>query len=88
MGSNGSTATAPTTMLRRDLDQFTKAVRDLATDSVEYLQDNLTEGYQKGTYAVRQAEQSIEGQIKKYPVQALLIAAGIGVVASLLVRRK
>lgn len=80
-----------TTELGRDLKDISKITGAIASDAVHLAQETATQLYDKGVnnaseyydQGVKQAkkiEKRIESKIKENPLQALLVAAGVGLV--------
>lgn len=66
--------------IAEDLKDLGSAVRDLASDSMHKVQQKASKLYSKGQESMKSAERSLEQKVKAKPIQALLIAAGIGFV--------
>jgi len=61
-----------------DMVKLGNAIQSLAADSWGSVQQKLSHLYETSQEKVSGVEKQIEGQIRKRPVQALLIAAGVG----------
>ncbi len=61
--------------------------RTAATQKYEELRDSASEYYEQGKERAREWEHSLEQYVQEKPLQAVLIAAGIGVVLGLLWKR-
>jgi ElaB/YqjD/DUF883 family membrane-anchored ribosome-binding protein len=62
-------------------------VRDAATEKYNQFSDQAKDYYNQGRDAAQQWEQSIEGYVQEKPMQALLIAAGVGLLLGVLWKR-
>ena len=62
-------------------------VRDTATQQYEQLRDQASDYYQHGRQRAMEMEESLEQYVQEKPVQALLIAAGVGMFLGLLWKR-
>ena len=74
--------------LGHDVQELGKAGRDLAHDAVDIIRDNASEYYQKGVKKAQGLEKNLEAKIKENPLQALLIAAGVGFVLGAIWKRR
>ncbi len=68
----------PVSTIKKDVEQLGKDVKNVADESVAYVKENFSNYYEKGQEMIQNAEQTLEGQIRKHPLRALLIAAGVG----------
>jgi ElaB/YqjD/DUF883 family membrane-anchored ribosome-binding protein len=62
-------------------------VRDQAREKYNQLSDQAQEYYQEGREKAQQWEQGLESYIQEKPLQAVLIAAGVGCLLGLLWKR-
>jgi ElaB/YqjD/DUF883 family membrane-anchored ribosome-binding protein len=62
-------------------------VRDAATDKYNEARDTAKHYMDEGRAAAEEWEQSIEGYVQNKPLQAVLIAAGVGLLVGLLWKR-
>ena len=62
-------------------------VRDVASERYQQLRDQATDYYQQGRDRAQEWEENLEQYIHEKPLQAVLIAAGVGVLLGLLWRR-
>jgi ElaB/YqjD/DUF883 family membrane-anchored ribosome-binding protein len=62
-------------------------IKDAATDKYNQVRDRATDAYQQGKETAEQWEQSLETYVQEKPLQAVLLAAGIGLLLGLLWRR-
>lgn len=76
------------TELGRDTQELGKIGKELAGDAADFISKNAGEYYKQGVQEARKMEKSIEGKIKEKPLQAVLIAAGIGLVLGALWKRR
>lgn len=67
--------------------QVREAVQDIGTQAKETMQTAGTQVYEQGRESLQDLNRTIEGQIRERPLQALLVAGGIGVLLGLLWRR-
>ena len=61
-----------------DMMKLGNAIQGLAADSWEGVQRRLSNIYENGQQKVAEAEKRVERTIKERPLQALLLAAGVG----------
>src|SRR3954454_2257814 len=61
--------------------------REAATQSYQQLRDQAQDYYQQGRDKAQEWEQSLEQYVHEKPLQAVLIAAGVGVMLGLLWKR-
>ena len=72
----------------QDMGAYVKeTVQDLGTQAKETVQTVGTQVYEQGHKSLQDLNQTIESQIRERPLQALLVAGGIGVLLGLLWRR-
>ena len=62
-------------------------VRDMATERYGQLRDQAQNYYQQGRERATEWEQSLENYVHEKPIQAVLMAAGVGVLLGLLWKR-
>jgi ElaB/YqjD/DUF883 family membrane-anchored ribosome-binding protein len=62
-------------------------VREAAREKYSQLSDQAQDYYDQGKHKAQEWEQGIESYIQEKPLQAVLIAAGVGVVLGLLWKR-
>ena len=62
-------------------------VRDQATQQYENMRQQANEYYEQGRQRAMEMEQSLEEYVQEKPIQALLIAAGVGMLLGLLWKR-
>jgi len=67
--------------------QVKETVQDMGTQAKEAMQAAGTQVYEQGRESLQDLNRSIEGQIRQRPLQALLVAGGIGVLLGLLWQR-
>ena len=67
--------------------QVKETVQDMGTQAKETMQAAGTQVYEQGRKSLQDLNRTIEGQIRQRPLQALLVAGGIGVLLGLLWRR-
>ena len=62
-------------------------VRDVAQQKYAELRDQATSYYDQGRERAQEWEQNLESYVQEKPIQALLMAAGVGVLLGLLWKR-
>jgi len=62
-------------------------VRDQATQRYEQLRDQATDYYEQGRQRAQEWEKSLEDYVHEKPLQAVLIAAGVGMLLGVLWKR-
>lgn len=62
-------------------------VRDTAREKYEQLSGQARDYYEQGREKAQEWEQSLESYVQEKPVQALLIAAGVGMLLGILWKR-
>jgi ElaB/YqjD/DUF883 family membrane-anchored ribosome-binding protein len=67
--------------------QVREKVQDMGTQAKETVQAAGTQVYAQGRESLQDLSRTLEGQIRMRPLQALLVAGGIGVLLGLLWRR-
>ena len=67
--------------------QVKETVQDMGTQAKETMQAAGTQVYEQGRESLQDLNRTIEGQIRTRPLQALLVAGGIGVLLGFLWRR-
>ena len=67
--------------------QVKETVQDMGTQAKDTIQAAGTQVYEQGRESFQDLSRTIEGQIHQRPLQALLVAGGIGVLLGLLWRR-
>jgi ElaB/YqjD/DUF883 family membrane-anchored ribosome-binding protein len=67
--------------------QVKETMQDMGTQAKETMQAAGTQVYEQGRDSLQDLNRTIEGQIRARPLQALLVAGGIGVLLGLLWRR-
>lgn len=74
--------------VKEDVQELGHIARDVAREKYQELRAQA-DGYVKtGTEKAKQWEASFEDQIRQHPVRAVAIAAGVGLVVGLLLRRR
>lgn len=71
----------------QQLRDMSSQVRDAATEKYSQLRDQATEYYEEGRQRATEWEQSLEQYIHEKPLQAVAIAAGVGILLGLLWKR-
>lgn len=67
--------------------QVKESMQDMGTEAKETVQAVGTQVYEQGRESLQDLSRTIEGQIHTRPLQALLVAGGIGMLLGLLWRR-
>jgi ElaB/YqjD/DUF883 family membrane-anchored ribosome-binding protein len=67
--------------------QVKETMQDVGTQVKETMQAAGTQVYEQGRESLQDLNRTIEAQIRERPIQALLVAGGIGVLFGLLWRR-
>ena len=62
-------------------------VREQAAEKYNELRDTATQYYQQGRERATEWEQNLESYVQEKPIQAILMAAGVGVLLGLLWKR-
>ena len=71
----------------QDIRQMGTQVRDVASQKYDQLRSQATDYYQQGRERATEWEQSLEAYVHEKPIQAVLMAAGVGVLLGLLWKR-
>jgi len=72
----------------QDMGTYVKeTVQDVGTQAKETMQAAGTQVYEQGRESLQDLNRTIEGQIRQRPIQALLVAGGIGVLLGFLWQR-
>jgi|SRR5262249_19833335 len=67
--------------------QVKETMQDMGTQAKETIQAAGTQVYEQGRESLQDLNRTIEGRIRRRPLQALLIAGGIGVLLGVLWQR-
>jgi ElaB/YqjD/DUF883 family membrane-anchored ribosome-binding protein len=67
--------------------QVKETMQDVGTQVKETMQAAGTQAYEQGRESLQDLNRTIEAQIRERPLQALLVAGGIGTLLGLLWRR-
>jgi len=67
--------------------QVKETAQDMGTQAKEAMQAAGTQAYEQGRESLQSLNRTIEGQIRQRPLQALLVAGGIGVLLGFLWQR-
>jgi ElaB/YqjD/DUF883 family membrane-anchored ribosome-binding protein len=67
--------------------QVKETMQDVGTQVKETMQAAGTQAYEQGRESLQDLNRTIEAQIRERPIQALLVAGGIGVLLGLVWRR-
>lgn len=84
-GSQGIGATA--SQMGQQIRDMGTQVRDQATQRYEQLRDQATDYYNTGRQRAHEWEKGLEDYVHEKPLQAVLIAAGVGVLLGVLWKR-
>lgn len=74
--------------LGHDVQELGKVTKEVMGDTVGIIRENASEYYQQGVKKAQSLEKSLETKIKENPLQALLIAAGVGFVLGAVWKRR
>jgi ElaB/YqjD/DUF883 family membrane-anchored ribosome-binding protein len=74
--------------LASDFERLGQATKNIASDSLEAVRDELGGLYKQGQKKVTEVTAQLEGRIQSHPVQTILIAAGIGFIIGWFNRKK
>jgi len=72
--------------LKDDLQDLGNAAKTIASDSLHSAQEKISGVYERGQDKIADLGSKLEDRTKKYPLQSLLIAAGVGFVLGLMKR--
>src|SRR5688500_12200624 len=86
-GQGGASLTEKATQVGQNLREMGTQARDVATQKYDELRHQAQDYYQQGREKATEWEQGLEQYIHEKPLQAVLIAAGVGVVLGLLWKR-
>jgi ElaB/YqjD/DUF883 family membrane-anchored ribosome-binding protein len=75
------------TQVGQNLRELGSQARDVAGQKYEQLRDSATDYYQQGKERAQEWEHGLEHYVQEKPLQAVLIAAGVGVILGLLWKR-
>lgn len=75
------------TQVSQNLRDLGGQVREAATERYSQLRDQATQYYDQGRERASEWEEGIESYVHEKPLQAVLIAAGVGVLLGLLWKR-
>jgi len=73
--------------VQENLRNLGSQVRDTATQQYGQLRDQATQYYEQGRQRATEMEQSLEQYVQEKPIQALMIAAGVGMLLGVLWKR-
>ena len=74
--------------VKENLRDIGTQVRDTATQQYDQLREQAGDYYEQGRQRALEMEESLEQYVQEKPIQALLIAAGIGAVLGWLWKRR
>lgn len=90
-GNQGSASTAnlgdAAQQVGQNLRDLGSQVRDQAREKYEQYGDQARQYYEQGRDRAQEMEQNLEAYVQEKPVQALMIAAGVGLLLGLLWKR-
>ena len=91
-GSSGNEGTAASLrdtagQVGENLRNLGSQVRDTATEQYGQLRDQASDYYEQGRQRATDWEHSLESYVQEKPIQAVMIAAGVGVLLGLLWER-
>jgi ElaB/YqjD/DUF883 family membrane-anchored ribosome-binding protein len=73
--------------VQENLRNLGSQVRDTATQQYGQLRDQASQYYEQGRQRATEMEQSLEQYVQEKPIQALMIAAGVGMLLGVLWKR-
>jgi ElaB/YqjD/DUF883 family membrane-anchored ribosome-binding protein len=68
--------------------EVSQQIKDAATEKYGEVRDRATDVYNQGREKAEQFEQSLESYVQEKPLQAVLLAAGVGLLLGLLWKRR
>ena len=71
----------------QDLRNLGSQAREAATQTYDQLRQQAGDYYEQGRDRAREMEQSLEQYVQEKPIQALLMAAGVGMLLGILWKR-
>ena len=86
-GAQGSGLADQAQQVGQNLRDLGGQVRDAAREKYGQISDQAHEYYEQGRQKAQEWEQGLESYIQEKPLQAVMIAAGVGVLLGLLWRR-
>ncbi len=84
----GSQARVVANEQMQSLKQTAGQCMEQGREQLESLKSTAADYIEQGRYRALEAERSIESQIRSQPMRAVLIAAGVGLVAGILLSRR
>ena len=91
MGDSGNTGQGlkeQAQQMGQNLRDLGGQVRDQAREKYNELSDSAHQYYEQGRQKAQEWEQGIESYIQEKPLQAVLIAAGVGLILGMLWKRR
>src|SRR5262249_33659138 len=76
------------TNLGHDVQELGNITKEVARDAAGLLGENAESYYREGVKTAQKWEQGFEERIRKRPLQSLLIAAGVGLLAGFIWKRR
>lgn len=76
------------TKVGEDISELGSAAKEAAQEKVDHVRSAMTDYYKQGKAKAQELEHSLEDKIRTHPIQAVLVAAGVGLVIGLLLRRR
>lgn len=70
--------------LKEDLNELRSAAKNMASDTLQSAQDKINDVYELGQEKVSDIGSQLKERARKFPIQSLLIAAGVGFVIGLM----
>lgn len=74
--------------LGQNVQELGRITREIAQDTMGVLKENAGDYYHQGMEKAKTVEKNLEGKIRENPLQALLIAVGLGFLVGMLFRRR
>jgi ElaB/YqjD/DUF883 family membrane-anchored ribosome-binding protein len=74
--------------LGEDVESLGKISKEMAGDAMDFISENANGYYKEGLQKAKHMTKGVEEKIRKNPLQALLIAAGVGAVLGAIWKRR
>ena len=71
-----------------DISELGSTAREAAQEKIAHVRGTMADYYKQGKTKAQELEHTVEDQIRAHPIQAVLVAAGVGLVIGLLFRRR
>ena len=77
-----------TAQFRQKATQVSRDIRELGGVAKEVAAEKFDHWYKEGREKAVQLEKGLENQIREYPLQSVILAAGVGFAAGYLLKRR